>query len=64
MKVIPLIKTYVHSTCVYCSKSSLEQLKKLGVDISKDLLIYNIKDLTIDINRELIVGLIALYNDL
>ena len=44
--------------------TSLEQLIKLGSDISKEILINNIKVLTINDDRELIIGVIALYNDL
>ena len=67
------IKSYPHDENLYLFKRDLIKMIlevgspiKLGLelDINKDLVINNIKDLTINRNRKLIEAAIILYNDL
>ena len=70
------IKSYPHDENLYLFKRDLikkmnttpiELLIKLGLDVSKESLesfIYNIKELTINDDRKLILAAITLYNDL
>ena len=68
------IKSYPHDENLYLFKrdlinkiknASLELLIKLGLelDINKDSLINNIKELAINDDRKLILAAITLYND-
>ena len=70
------IKSYPHDENLYLFKIDLtkkintapiELLMKLGLDVSKESLesfINNIKELTINDDRKLILAIITLYNDL